>query len=129
LKVEVFEILRRADEKLRVAKLLLEEKAWGDSASRAYYAVFHAISALHLSCGNTYSSLGQLIGRFNKDFVKTGVFPQHFTRVLTRLFEDRQSGDYDIAGSISKGDAIQDLIDAREIVRAVRAHLESTKEH
>jgi uncharacterized protein (UPF0332 family) len=117
------QLLQKAEEKLRVAELLLKEDAPSDAASRAYYAAFHAVTALHLSRGNAYTSHGQVIGRFNKDFVKTGILPGTFTRILTRLFEDRQSGDYDVADALSQEDAERDVADAREIVYVIRSYL------
>lgn len=123
---EIRDILEAANAKLQAADLLLRENLCGDAASRAYYAAFHAISALHLSRGNTFSSHSQLIGRFNKDYVRTGLFPPEFTRIMARLFEDRQSGDYDIAPSITQDEARQDVNDARKIVEGIRVHLGSS---
>lgn len=74
---------------------------WPAVPSRAYYA-FHAITALRLSHGETYSSHAQVIGMFNKRFVQSGVFPKEFTTILTRLFDDRQSDDYDVTIGITK---------------------------
>jgi uncharacterized protein (UPF0332 family) len=96
LKEEIRLTLEAAERKLRAAELLLEAGELGDAASRTYYAVFHAISAVHLSQGETYSSHAQAIGRFNEKYVKTGIFPATFTKIVTRLFEDRQTGDYSI---------------------------------
>ncbi len=116
-------LLLAAQGKLRAAELLLTAGLHGDASSRAYYAAFHAISALHLSRGNTFSSHAQLIGRFNKDFVRTGVFPPEFTRVVTRLFEDRQVGDYDAMAEITGDQSTQDVADARRLVEAISAYL------
>jgi len=44
------------------------------------------------------------------------------------LFEDRQSGDYDIAGALSEEEARQDVADAKVMLDAVRDYLESTLE-
>lgn len=127
MKEEIQSILDKAAAKLRAAQVLLDLAAWDDAASRAYYATFHAISALHLSRNNTFSSHAQLIGRFNKDFVRTGSFPQDFTRTLARLFEDRQTGDYDVLGTMTEAEARKDVEDAKKIVDSVRDYLESTE--
>ncbi|MBK1707424.1 MULTISPECIES: HEPN domain-containing protein [Halochromatium] len=116
-------VLRKAVEKLRVAEMLVANGAWDDAVSRAYYAAFHAISALHLSQGQTFSSHAQSIGRFNKDFVRTGMFSKEFTAILTRLFEDRQSGDYDVSGLVTAEDAQRDVDDARRLLEAIDAYL------
>jgi uncharacterized protein (UPF0332 family) len=116
-------MLARAADKLTVAQLLLDNSAWEDAASRAYYAAFHAISALLFSRGKSYSSHAQLIGAFNRDFVKTQVFKRDFTATLTRLFEDRQSGDYDVSAAISEQEARRDVDDARRIVESIQQYL------
>ena len=53
---EPIAMLDAADEKLRAAQLLIDGRAWGDAASRAYYAAFHAVSAALLARGETFSS-------------------------------------------------------------------------
>lgn len=116
-------LLTAAEAKLKAAKILQGSGLYGDAASRVYYGVFHAISALHLASGNSFSSHAQLIERFNKDFVHTGIFAPAFIRILTRLFEDRQLGDYDATAEITPEQANQDITDAHQIIQAIRTHL------
>ncbi len=115
MKGELRALLARAEEKLRAARLLLEGGAWGDAASRSYYAAFHAVSAVLLSRGESYSTHAQLLGRVNKEFIQTGIFPREFTKLLTRLFEDRQSGDYDVEPGLTETEARQDVADGERI--------------
>jgi len=126
VKEEIRAMFAQSEEKLRAAKLLLEGRAWSDAASRAYYAVFHAISAVLLSKGMTFASHAQVLGSFNREFVRSGIFPKEFTTLLTRLFEDRQSGDYDFVAGVTEKDAILDVADAERIVSAIRRFLESS---
>lgn len=116
-------MLARAAEKLKVAELLLENRAWDDAASRAYYAAFHAVSALLLSRGKTFSKHAQVLGAFNRDFVKTGIFDKSFTTLLMRLFEDRQTGDYDVISGLTEPEARQDVADAGKVVDAIECYL------
>ena len=101
-------------------RVLLKAQAFGDAASRAYYAAFHAVSAVLLARGQAFSSHAQVLGAFNKDFVRAGSFPREFTAILTRLFEDRQTGDYDPTARLEPGDAERDVADAQRIVDAKR---------
>lgn len=128
MREELKTMLAQADEKLRAARILLDGNAWADAASRAYYAAFHAVSAALLSLGKTYSSHAQILGAFNKEFIRPGIFPKYFTKILTRLFEDRQIGDYDFIPSLSEEEARQDIEDAQQIVKAISGFL-SSKEH
>ena len=52
-------MLAKADERLSTAQRDLAASAFGDAASRAYYSVFHAISALLATRGLTFSSHSQ----------------------------------------------------------------------
>ena len=113
-------LLTAAEAKLRAANLLLAEGLPDDAASRAYYAAFHAVSALHLAQGNAFSSHAQVIGRFNKDFIRTGRLPAEFAKILTRLFQDRQLGDYGAPASVSPEQARHDINDARRLITAIR---------
>lgn len=47
---------------------------------RAYYAIFHAISAIHVLDGNSYKRHKDAIGNFNKNYVKTGIFPKDYNK-------------------------------------------------
>jgi uncharacterized protein (UPF0332 family) len=127
MKDKLATLLALAEEKLRAARLLLAGQAWGDASSRAYYAAFHAVSTALLSRDETYSSHAQVLGAFNKGFVYPGLFPREFTTLLTRLFEDRQSGDYDVLPGVTEAEAHQDVADAQRIIEAVRQFLVSPK--
>ena len=118
-------MMQKVRAKVRAANVLLESGSWSDAGSRAYYAVFHAISAALLSIGESYSSHAQVIGMFNKRFVHTGQLPREFTAILTRLFEDRQSGDYDVTIELTEAEAREDVADAARIVEAVAVFLET----
>jgi uncharacterized protein (UPF0332 family) len=119
MRSELTALLTLADEKLRAAGLLVAGGAWGDASSRAYYAAFHAVSAALLSRGETSSRHGQVLGAFNKAFVHTELFPKEFTALLTRLFENRQSGDYDVLLGVTEAEARQDVADAQRIIEAI----------
>ena len=83
-------ILFKSREKLETAQIDFDNKRYNDSVSRSYYTVFHAISAVLLSKGLHFSTHGQTIGTFNKEFIKTKQFPAAFIRMLRKLFKERQ---------------------------------------
>ncbi len=105
----VFEVLKKAEEKLITAKIDFEHKRYEDSISRLYYCIYHAITAALLLKGLSFSSHKEVIGAFNKEFVKTGIFPSEFSKYIKVLFDDRQKSDYDIAFDLYKNRAKEDL--------------------
>jgi uncharacterized protein (UPF0332 family) len=66
-----------------------------------------------------------VLGAFNRAFVHTGLLPKEFTALLTRLFENRQSGDYDVLPGVTEAEARQDVADAQRIIEAIRSFLSS----
>jgi uncharacterized protein (UPF0332 family) len=64
-----------------------------------------------------------VLGAFNRDFVRVGTFPREWTAILARLFEDRQTGDYDPTATLDMDEAARDVEDAGRIVEMVTAHL------
>ncbi|MBN2012570.1 HEPN domain-containing protein [candidate division KSB1 bacterium] len=122
---EIKSALNTADEKLSAAKVLLKAEHFSDAASRACYCAFHCISAVLLSKHLTFSSHGQAIVAFNREFVKTGVFPKHFSRWLIKMQSDREAGDYRARSPIGEQIAIDDTKMAAEILSVCRQYLES----
>ena len=117
-------ILAKANEQLNVARNALENGFYSEVSSRGYYAAFHAITAVLASNGLSFSSHAQTIGAFNREFVKTNLFARGFSRKLQRLFENRQTADYDWSGTVDEATAREDLDDAELIVETCRDYLQ-----
>lgn len=71
---------RRWSSDLRSAKLLLDAEEYRGANNRAYYAIYHAISAVHALEGKAYRRHKDAISNFNKDYVHTEVFPRIYGR-------------------------------------------------
>jgi len=125
MKIELCQILEKAESKLKTARIDFDNGQYDDAISRAYYAVFHAISAALLSRQLVFSSHSQVVGAFNKEFVKAGIVPKEFTAIIQRLFADRQTGDYDIIDVIDKETAAEGIRNAVTILSAIRSYLET----
>jgi len=117
-------MLRKAGERLASARRDLEAGYYGDSASRAYYAAFHSVSAVLALHGRTFSSHAQTLGAFNREFVKTGLFPADSFRKLQRLLDDRHVADYSWNLTVERETAERDVADAESLVNACREYIE-----
>lgn len=116
-------MMEKAEEKLHAAQREFKEGFYGEAASRAYYAVFHAICAVLAERGLSFSSHSQAIGAFNREFIRPGVFPADTARKIQRLFEDRQTADYDWSIHVDEVAASEDVRDADWLVNACREYL------
>lgn len=122
--IDVIEnIIFKCNEKLTIARELLTLNHYDDAVSRAYYAVFHIMTAVLFVNKLTFSSHKEIIGAFNKEFIRTGKFPKNFSEKIKKLFERRQIGDYDIKKIISKENSEESVKDAGEIILKCKEYL------
>ena len=117
--------IEKAKEKLATAGNLLDEGSYDDSVSRAYYAAFHAASAMLLTEGLSADTHRGLINLFGLHFVRTGKIAKKYGRYLSNLKDDREMGDYEVFSTIDKAVAEKALNEAREFVAVVGKYLNS----
>lgn len=77
------------------AVFLIDSGLYNTAVNRIYYAMYHAVSALALKDCFTTSKHLQLIGWFNREYVKTGKAEINSGKYLMRAFEMRSKSDYD----------------------------------
>lgn len=68
---------------------------WNLTGNRLYYSVFHMCQALLLSEGETPRRHAGMIHKIGQDFILSGKLNVSYGRLISRLYELRQSGDYD----------------------------------
>ena len=68
---------------------------WNLTGNRLYYSVFHMCQALLLSEGETPRRHAGMIHKIGMDFITSGKLDKSYGRLISRLYELRQSGDYD----------------------------------
>lgn len=68
---------------------------WNLVANRLYYACYYMASALLIDKGLRAQSHGGSIHLIGLHFVTKGLLNREYGRLFSRLYEMRQSGDYD----------------------------------
>jgi uncharacterized protein len=87
--------IRRCKETVQDAKIAVENNRLHNAENRIYYAIFYIVSALSLKFDYSTSKHIQLMGWFNRNFIKTGLFGKDLNKIYKNAFEKRQEGDYD----------------------------------
>ena len=67
---------------IKAAEILLAAKEFRGANNRAYYGIYHAISAVHALDGNAYKRHKDALANFNKNYVKTEFFRESLERKL-----------------------------------------------
>lgn len=116
----------RAREELATAEELRDSGWYMASASRLYYAAFHAARALLAAASVHASSHKGAIILFQKHFVKTGRIPAETAKALPRAFEFRQEADYADFLSVSEQAVNERLNEVSAFIEACDGLLDET---
>jgi uncharacterized protein (UPF0332 family) len=116
-------IIQKAHRSLDVAKMLAQEGNDDFASSRAYYAVFYGIQAALLTKNLAASKHSGTIHLFGQYFIKTGIFPKEFNKIISHLYRHRQTGDYTFGPQIDHATATQDIQTAATVLQAIVAYL------
>jgi uncharacterized protein (UPF0332 family) len=119
--------LQKAKETLLETKGILELGYWRAAANRLYYACYYAASALLIKYGHSAHTHAGVINLIGLHFVKTGVISNEQGKFYGKLFELRQTGDYDDWIIIESEDIVPLITPAEEYIALIE-HLISIKE-
>ncbi len=81
-KVLVLCRIQTAGSELKSAKISLTAEEYKGANNRDDYAIFRAINAVHAVGGKPYKCHKDAIANFNKDYVKTEIFPREMGRKI-----------------------------------------------
>ena len=114
--------IRTAKENVRSARILLDAQEYKGANNRAYYAIFQAINAVHAIDGTAYKRHKDAIANFNKNYIKTEVFPREIGRKISEAEEIRHASDYDDFYIASKEEAERQVSVADEFIQLIEAY-------
>ena len=89
------------------------------AASRAYYAAFHALTALFALKDKTFTKHTAIRAALHHDLINTGEWEEERGKDYDYLLELRETGDYGGIIHVSTEDAIDALKKAEHIIKAV----------
>lgn len=96
--------LEQTKNTIEVVELLIKNNKLTTAVNRIYYGIFYSLLALALRYKYESSKHLQLIGWFNKEFVKTKKIDLKYGRILRESYENRRTGDYDAYIEFEKSD-------------------------
>lgn len=114
--------IQSAKSDLKSAKILLDAEEYKAANNRAYYAIFHAINAVHALNEKAYKRHKDAVANFNKDYVKAGIFPREIGRKIGEAEEIRHASDYDDFYIASKEESERQVVVAAEFIQMVEKY-------
>ena len=99
-------------------------KEFRGANNRAYYGIYHAILAVHALDGNAYKRHKDALANFNKNYVKTEIFPRKLGKKIVESEEIRHASDYDDFYIASREEAERQITVAEEFINLVEKYCE-----
>jgi uncharacterized protein (UPF0332 family) len=108
--------ITQAFDTVKEVEFLIENNYLVIAVNRIYYGMFYMLLALALLKGFKTSKHSQLLGWFNKEFVKSGKVDRKIGRIVHKAFEDRTDGDYGLFVQFEKKDIKNKLKDMKQFL-------------
>jgi uncharacterized protein (UPF0332 family) len=115
---------QRAQRSIKTAATLIESDP-ESATSRAYYAAFHALTALFALRGQSFNKHAALRGALHKDLIKSGEWPIELGKDYDFLTDLREMSDYGDVARVSERDARRGVEAAQRIIAASAEKLSS----
>lgn len=115
--------LQVAKEDLDTANLTFEAGQYRGANNRAYYSIFHTISAVLAVEGIAFKKHKDTLSYFNKNYVRTEIFPRELGRKIVKAEEIRHTSDYDTFYVASKEVTAQQIQTAEQILALAENYL------
>ena len=104
--------LEVAKSDIKSAKILLDAGECRGANNRAYYGIYHAISAIKDALAN-----------FNKNYIKTEIFPRILGRKIAEAEEIRHASDYDDFYIATREEVEEQIDTAVELVEKIEEYV------
>ena len=108
---------------IKAAEILLNAREFRGANNRAYYGIYRAVSAIHALDGNAYKRHKDALANFNKNYVKTEIFPRKLGKRIVESEEIRHASDYDDFYIATREEAEEQIQTAKELVKLVEEYV------
>lgn len=115
--------LKQAEETILDVGLLIENNRLRSAVNRIYYGMFYSLLALGLAYNYETSRPSQLIGWFNKNFINNGLLDKKYGKILTKAYNRRTKGDYDIFVEYEKATVEEMYGEMKDFISAIKSLL------
>jgi uncharacterized protein (UPF0332 family) len=117
--------LNQAQETIGEVEKLISNDLLKVAVNRIYYGIFYCLNALSLKYGFKSSKHLQLIGWFNRNFIKSGLIDIRYGKILKDSFENRNEGDYIPFIDFEKSDVLMMFDEMKEFIRHITEFVNS----
>jgi len=111
--------IQQAYETISEVEFQIDNNYLSTAVTRIYYGMFYVLLALALKNNFKTSKHQQLIGWFNKEFVKSGKVDTRLGSIIHKAYEDRTDSDYGIFIEFEKAEVQNKLEEMKEFISKI----------
>lgn len=109
------------------AKANVANGYWDLIANRLYYAAYYATSALLLQNGYSVQTHNGIIQMLGLHFIKTGKLDKRWGNIYSRLFANRQTGDYGDMFGLTEEQVLPLVSQTEEYINVICSMIENAQ--
>ncbi len=115
--------LKQAREAIADVDFLIQNDRMILAINRIYYGMFYSLLALAIQYDFKTSKHAQLIGWFNKEFVKNKKIEPRFSKMVQSAFNARSDGDYGVFSEFSKEEVLIRFEEMKEFIVEIENYI------
>ena len=116
--------LNQAIEDLEAGKLLYDRQFYKSANNRAYYSIFHSIKAVLSLEPVDFKRHKDVLTYFNKNYIRTEIFPKTMGRKIQNASTIREDSDYDDEFVVNAQKTKEQLETAKELIELVKKYID-----
>jgi uncharacterized protein (UPF0332 family) len=111
--------IEQAYEALEEVRFLIDNAKFKLAVNRIYYGMFYILSSLALKHRFKTSKHKELIGWFNKNFIKEKIIDQKYGEFIRKAFIKRSDSDYGVKVKFDKPDVEEMFEKMKDFITAI----------
>lgn len=115
----------QAHEAIDDAKFLIDNNKLKMAANRVYYGMFYILNVLALKYQFMTSKHQQLIGWFNKTFIKEKKIDQKYGEIIRKAYKRRTDSDYGVLARFEKADVEKMFEDMKDFISTIEDYIKA----
>jgi uncharacterized protein (UPF0332 family) len=115
--------IEQANKTIHEIPLLVDNELNKTAVNRIYYGMFYMLLALALKYDYKTSKHRQLIGWFNKTFIKTGAIDLKYGKIINDAYENRSDSDYGLFIEFSKEEVEEMFNEMKMFIAEIKRYL------
>ncbi len=119
--------ISQAHEAIEEAEFLIENLKLKLAVNRIYYGMFYVLTALALKYKFQTSKHHQLLGWFNKTFLKDKLIDPKYGKMAQKAFKGRSDGDYGVCATFEKADVQKMFADMKDFIATIEAYIKENE--